>query len=455
MRGARLLVIASLIAMASCKPAGPAGFAGYADAVTLSPTENTLRYAVDVTFTAPCNWRILYWKKADGRASGQWTAARHTDGGKERVVLKFLYPETEYEFTVVPGADFSAESEVMGFKTGALPVDCPVYTVEKDGETGLKGYLMQWEANPSGYVTFCDIDGKVVWYEAFGEAIRVAWCDPSHNRIAVMTGFQDEDMQRLCAHTVVTDLDGNRILYWTSGKGNIEYPHHEIKILEDGNLLYVNNVLRDFPIGTVWGDGFTVISPEGNKVKEWDCFGELGDLSAPYLKADKRLTDLVHANSVARDSDGNWYMTFNALSELWKIDGQSGDVIYRVGVNGNVTLSSGGDFPQGGLHAATPLSPDRVLCYANGRNIKRSSAVIYKVDASAKTAVCELTIPLPEEYSSTDRSNAQLLEDEGIMLLSSTTSRKAVFTDLEGNILRVIGREAISYRAYWFNTFEY
>ena len=114
--------------MASCKPAGPAGFAGYADAVTLSPTENTLRYAVDVTFTAPCNWRILYWKKADGRASGQWTAARHTDGGKERVVLKFLYPETEYEFTVVPGADFSAESEVMGFKTGALPVDCPVYS---------------------------------------------------------------------------------------------------------------------------------------------------------------------------------------------------------------------------------------------------------------------------------------------------------------------------------------
>ncbi|MBR4595713.1 MAG: fibronectin type III domain-containing protein, partial [Bacteroidales bacterium] len=187
MRGVRLLVIASLIAMASCKPAGPAGFAGYADAVTLSPTGNTLRYAVDVNFTAPCNWRILYWKKADGRASGQWTAARHTDGGKERVVLKFLYPETEYEFTVVPGADPSAESEVMGFKTGALPVDCPVYTVEKDGETGLKGYLMQWEASPSGYVTFCDIDGKVVWYEAFGEEIRVAWCDPAMNRLAVLT----------------------------------------------------------------------------------------------------------------------------------------------------------------------------------------------------------------------------------------------------------------------------
>ena len=109
MRGVRLLVIASLIAIASCKPAGPVGFAGYADAVTLSPTDNTLRYAVDVTFTAPCNWRILYWKRADGRESGQWTAARHTDGGKERVVLKFLYPETEYEFVEVPGADFSAE----------------------------------------------------------------------------------------------------------------------------------------------------------------------------------------------------------------------------------------------------------------------------------------------------------------------------------------------------------
>ena len=441
-----------ILALLSCSK--QPDFSGYATSVVLSKTDNSLRYAVDVTFTAPCNWRILYWKKADGRESGRWTAARHTDGGRERVVLKFLYPETEYEFIVVPGADFSAESKVMGFTTGALPADCPVYTVEKDGETGLKGYLMQWEANPSGYVTFCDIDGKVVWYEAFGEAIRVAWCDPSRNLLAVLTGFQNEDIQRLCAHTVVTDLDGNRLLYWTSGKGNIEYPHHEIKILEDGNLLFVNNVLKDYPVGTVWGDGFTVISPEGNKVKEWDCFEELGDLSAPYLKTEKRLTDLVHANSVARDAGGDWYMTFNAISELWKIDNKTGDVVYRVGVNGNVSLS-GGDFPTGGLHAATPLSPDRILCYANGRDIKRSSAVIYKVDAAAKTAVCELTIPLPEEYSSTDRSNAQLLEDEGIMLLSSTTSRKAVFTDLKGNILRVIGREAISYRAYWFNTFEY
>lgn len=451
----KILALTAFIALASCgRSVSPEGFADFAAFVSIAPTENSLRFAVNVDFTTPCNWSVLYWETAKGRTAAQKTAFRHTDGGRESVVLKFLYPNTEYEFVVVPEWNAAAESKPMTFRTGSLPADCPAYTVEKDGNTGLDGYLMQWEASPSGYVTFCDIDGKVVWYEAFGEEIRVAWCDPAMNRLAVLTGFQDQEVQRLCAHTVVTDLDGNRILYWTSGKGNIEYPHHEIKILEDGNLLYVNNVLRDFPIGTVWGDGFTVISPDGKKVKEWDCFEGLGDISAPYLKAEKRLTDLVHANSVARDSEGNWYMTFNALSELWKIDGKTGDVLYRVGVNGNVTLS-GGDFPQGGLHAATPLSPDRVLCYANGRNIKRSSAVIYKVDASAKTAVCELTIPLPEEYSSTDRSNAQLLEDEGIMLLSSTTSRKAVFTDLEGNILRVIGREGISYRSYWFNTFEY
>jgi len=450
----KILALTAFIALASCgRSVSPEGFADFAASVSIAPTENALRFTVNVDFTTPCNWSVLYWETAKGRSAAQKTAFRHTDGGRESVVLKFLYPNTEYEFVVVPEGNAAAESKPMTFRTGSLPADCPAYTVEKDGNTGLDGYLMQWEASPSGYVTFCDIDGKVVWYEAFGEEIRVGWCNPQANRIAVLTGFQDQDIQRLCAHTVVTDLDGNRILYWTSGKGNIEYPHHEIKILEDGNLMFVNNVLKDYPIGTVWGDGFTVMSPEREVIRQWDCFAALGDLSAPYLKAEKRLTDLVHANSVALDSEGDYYMTFNALSELWKIDGKTGDVVYRVGVNGDVTLD--GEFPTGGLHAATPLAPDRILCYSNGRDIKRSSAVIFRVDPVAKTAVYELNISLPEEYSSRDRSNAQFLENEGIMMLSSTDSRKVVFTDLQGNILRVISREGISYRAYWFNKFEY
>ncbi len=450
----RLLILSAVILLASCKPANPSGFAGYADAVTISPTSNSLRFKVEVNFTRKCNWCIQYWEVSKGRESARHTAFRHTDAGTDSQVLKFLYPDTEYEFCI---SLLDKWSEPMRFKTGSLPADCPVYRVEKDGDTGLKGFLMQWEASPSGYVTFSDIDGKVVWYEAFGEEIRVAWCDPAMNRLAVLTGFKEGDdkaFQRLCAHTVVTDLDGNRLLYWTSGKGNIEYPHHEIKILPDGNLLYVNNVVKTFPIGDVYGDGFTVISPEGNTVRQWDCFAELGDLSAEYLNAAKRVNDLIHANSVAVDSEGNWYMTFNAISELWKIDGTSGKVLYRFGVNGNVTLQEG-DFPTGGLHAATVLAPDRILCYSNGRDIQRSSAIVINVDPLSKTARYDLTITLPAEYSSRDRSNAQLLAEEGRMLLSSTTSRKAVFTDLEGNILRVISREGISYRSYWFNDFEY
>ena len=450
MKGRLFFITAALALLALLSCTREEAFSDYVSKVTLSPTDNSLRYAVDVTFSSPSNWCILYWKTSEGRDSGKYTAFRHTDGGKDRQVLKFLYPETEYDFAVCLGDKWS---EPMHFKTGALPADCPVYTVEKEGDIGYDGLLMQWEASPSGYVTFCDPDGKVVWYHAFGEEIRVAWCDPAMNRMAVLTGFADEEnFYRLCAHTEVIDLDGNRILYWTSGKGNIEYPHHEIKMLPDGNLLYVNNVVKTYPIGDVWGDGFTVIGQDGVKVKEWDCFAELGDLQAPYLNAEKRLTDLVHANSVAQDSEGNWYMTFNAISELWKIDGRTGDVVYRVGVNGNVTLD--GDFPKGGLHAATVIEPDRILCYSNGKDVKRSSAVLFKIDPSARTAVYELKIDLPEEYSSRDRSNAQLIGTDR-MLLSSTTTRKAVFTDLSGNIIKVIGREGISYRAYWFDTFEY
>ena len=55
------------------------------------------------------------------------------------------------------------------------------------------------------------------------------------------------------------------------------------------------------------------------------------------------------------------------------------------------------------------------------------------------------------ECSSSNRSNA-LLINEDIMFFCSTVSAKAVFTDMKGDILRVINRSGISYRAYWIDS---
>ena len=66
------------------------------------------------------------------------------------------------------------------------------------------------------------------------------------------------------------------------------------------------------------------------------------------------------------------------------------------------------------------------------------------------TARATLSIRLPSDLSSTDRSNAQLLQDHSLMFFGSTQGRASVITDLDGNLLWVLRRSGISYRSYYY-----
>lgn len=432
---------------------GANSFSDYVESVVTASTDNSLRVEVRMSFRKDCSYFIEYWKTSE--SSNVMRSERlEASAGKESVyTVKFLYPQTEYAYKIV--AEDGLESQTQIFKTGTLPPDIPQYTVETPGTMpveGANGYIMQWEGGNPGYVTFCDIDGNVVWYHAYGKAIRTAWYDPRTRQIAILMGFKSGDdtlasdpFYRLASDILVSDLDGNLVFSRKSSASYIEYPHHEFKILDDGRYLILHNVVKD----GIYGEGFTVLTPEGEVRWTWNSFAEVNPSNTDYVNAEKFAKDYIHANSVAQDADGNFYFTVNRLSELWKIDGVTGDVLYRLGVHGNVNLTNG-DFPTGGLHAAEVLDTDRILCYDNGSNRGYSRGVIYKIDPATKTAVEELSITLPAELSSKNRSNAQMISDN-LFLLSSTVSGKAVFTDRNGNILRIISRSGISYRGYWFS----
>ena len=423
---------------------------------TRTAPDNVLRIPVTVDFSAPCTFTVTYWEQ--GHRSRQLTTPPVTTGGATgEVTLKFLKGRTTYEFQVNVAGGTS--SKVYSFTTQPVPIDVPAFTLAKDQLGGrLDGYVLQWEASDPGYVTFCDMQGNVVWYQQFPEAIRTASYDPRTHTLQLMTGFADEhNHDRLCAHIIRTDLDGNVLLNQTPSDRTVRYPHHDFRLLPDGNFIFVNNVVRTFDLSTiggtaaqqVWGDGFTVLSPEGNVLKRWDCFAAIDPVADDaYLHTTRVADDLIHANSVNQDVNGDFYMTFNRLSELWKIDGRTGRVLYRVGPHGNVSMPAA-DMASG-LHSATPLAPDRVLCFDNGRKSGASRAIIYEVNPTAMTARATLSIRLPSDLSSTDRSNAQLLQDHSLMFFGSTQGRASVITDLDGNLLWVLRRSGISYRSYYY-----
>jgi hypothetical protein len=146
-------------------------------------------------------------------------------------------------------------------------------------------------------------------------------------------------------------------------------------------------------------------------------------------------------------------MKMNRINQLWKIDGATGKVLYRVGPDGNVAMNQE-DYASG-LHAAEPLAPDKVLCLDNGSDIAQSRAVIYEIDPVAMSAKATLSVRIPTEYSSTDRSNVQLIKDSSMLMFGMTLGRANVFTDLNGNLLKVITRTGISYRSYYYDDVIY
>ena len=421
--------------------------------------ENALRYPVSVTLSDDAEVTISYWET--GRPETERTTHEVQSALlKANPVITFVKFDTDYTFAV--NINGQRQDGEYTFHTSIAPPELPVYHVTVDNPGApTDGYILQWVASKPGFVTFCDMDGNIVWYEKFDQAIRMAHYDTGHRKLCVLTGFRDgvnsKNFQRLCDKIYTLDLEGNRDVQWVASDDNVPYPHHDIKFTPDGNLIMVCNTTKKFDLSQfglaadadVWGDGFTIISPAGEVIRKWNNF----DAITPYDTGDMILEggavkDFLHANSVNWDSNGDYYMTFNRPNELWKIEASTGKVLYRVGPAGNVELDEA-DFASG-IHAAEPLAPDKVLCYDNGSSRGFSRAIIYEIDPVAMKAKVTLSVPIPSEYSSTDRSNVQLIRDGEMLMFGSTLGRCNVFTDKSGKILKVIKRTGISYRSYYY-----
>ena len=453
-------ILAAFMALQGCSQK-EANFASSVSSVSVLAQENALRADVELVFRKSGTFRIEYWPTEKGRSLAKSTRMMSAAAGSTSCHLNFLEERTQYTLQVI--LDNGAESKCLDFSTTSLPVDIPRYEVEYvDPDWVLpEGYLLQWDAASPGYLTICDLEGKIIWYQAFEEGIRTAYFDSKSGQFAVLCGFADgedsEDFYRLASDVYVCDINGDILFHRKPSESFVPYPHHEFSILENGDYLILSNVVKPFPVGDsanmtdIWGDGFYVCDKNGDIRLSWDCFSELNPSEVDYVDAAKFANDYVHANSVVMDENGDFYITFNRINELWKISGQSLEVLYRVGIHGNTTLdeeSSGYGWPNGGLHAATVISADRILCYDNGKNLGYSRAILFNINPEDLSVSYEFVVNLPKEYSSINRSNVQLVSED-LLLFGSTGSAKAVFENMEGKVLYLLSRSGISYRTYW------
>ncbi len=413
-------------------PAGNTEIKSFSASISSS---NMLRAEVQTSFTEATSYKIEYWETKD--ESTKRTTKNYEGTSSSSATLIILKPETEYSYCIVYDGD--RKSEVKTFTTKAAPVAIPKHDLYIDDiqEAFPPGYILSYNRNTPGSVYLMDTKGNLVWYELVKEGVLVANIDTKTNRIYMLTGPTDQTYAYNGQYVKVIDLFGNTIL----SKDLTAIPeladrqiHHECRPLPDGSIIMVSYVDREFDLRsqggteheTVKGDGYVIMNIEGNITKLWDCFDEMNPADDPKIMSSK--SDWLHANSINYDSEGNYYMTFNTISQLWKIDPKSDEVKYRVGRDGTVNIPEEGN--ANGMHCANPQSPDEVLIIDNARNESEGSrAIMYKVNESQGSADIIINSELPQEYSSPNRSNVQKIGGDDMLIFGSGTARLILFTD--------------------------
>lgn len=419
---------------------------------------NAMRVKVTAELKRECEWNVKFWRgDADSKTARQSITRKAT--GKSEALLLFLEPETDYTYVV--NVNGQPGTEPRSFRTGKRPGNLDdLRVIEKNVDDWVDGYILQCNATSDGYVTLCDYDGKMVWYEFFGVNSKLSWYNPSNGLLSVYcNGLVKEDEAN---YMIIADLGGNIVYKAKSDATTVPRIHHDLKILDNGNMIALSRVPKDFDGVTYMGEGITEIDQKGNKVFQWDTNNDFNPIKTPYITYRPDLGDYLHANSIEKDSNGDYYMNLNWLTEIIKVDGKTGKLLYRFGPRGDVSIT--GERPQiyhsefdytkfltenSGVHTSIALEPDRILCLANGKDDSISKAVIVKIDPVKKVAHYEMIVDFEKRFQCPDRSNVSLLPG-GRILLGSAPWNMIIVTDQTGKTIRVLERFWISPRSIYY-----
>lgn len=326
-----------------------------------------------------------------------------------RFRVRGLAPDTEHTLEWVATAeDGDVAQDVLTFHTGApLPGFLPTVEVEQAPDRTPENVYRLVDMAPFPFgdaagVFMLDNSGVTRWYMGGLNTVQgpeAIW--------AAAKLLDDGSVLYLQGHTIIIiDELGNRTLELSAKDLGLPGMHHEILELPDGNLLVLSFSYRDvdYPVeGTqhVAGDIIVELTREGDIVWTWDTFDHLDPLRTragfelPILDPDtgQESRDWTHANGIEVSPDQkSLLVSLRHQDWILKIDRESGDLIWRLGEEGDFSLVGGGPWF---YHQHSPqIQPDgSLLLYDNAienPNLPpaqwHSRAVRYELDEDAMEA---------------------------------------------------------------------
>jgi hypothetical protein len=347
-----------------------------------------------------------------------------------------------------------ATGEVTLINGVAVPSDFPAIKPEilTDGIAPGKIFITNWTG--SHYLTIFENDGTPYFYKRLNQVSRDFKIQPSG------------DLSR-CLNVAFAVMDSNcQDLRRVESDGGYLTDEHDFLLLPDGHyfLLAVGNRIMDMRSIITGGKADARVKDEhvqefdehGNLIFEWICFEYFKITDSEHIDLTNSKIDYLHMNSVDVDYDGNLIISSRHLSEVTKINRQTGDIIWRLGgkhnqfdfINDNDGISYQHDAK------AVPGKPGHYTVFDNGNfHIpKFSRAVEFRLDTDAMTAerVWEYRLPSGDAYW---MGNAQRLPNGNTLInWADQALPKATEVTPDG---RVVYQADYISRSHAYRTFRY
>lgn len=252
---------------------------------------------------------------------------------------------------------------------------------------------------------------------------------------------------------------------------------HEFSTLDDGktclaisyrgHLAYMDDLGRPGEVTGAMSGGFVEIDvASGELIRDWDSFDQISlDETVAYssLSMPQGLPygwDYVHANSVDKNSDGNYIMSMRFTNTIYMISGEDGRIMWRLGGKKSdfvqdFTFSKQHDakfIESNGTHHVISILNNASDEYSNDETV--SSALIVELE----TGTTPMTARVLRRYNRPDgkltrlRGNAQLLRNNNIFAGWSERGYLSEHAE-DGEVLLIANFASFrfsTYRAYKF-----
>lgn len=317
-------------------------------------------------------------------------------------------------------------------------------------ETFRKGYLLLNQRDDPGMIYLVNAHGRIVWYhQVKGTGFKTAHLTGQQTFLCILG---DKTMPTSYGNEILEiGLNGDTLLHLKKGQQDFTSDvHHEVLRRGANEIVALTSVERIIDLSlqggseqdTVKSDGIVVFDRQGRRRWQWTVFDALEPTADTAILRTRH--DWMHANSLSFDKDSNYLISFYNNGQIWKLNAQTGKVMWKFGKGGDFSIPDSAAFDMG--HAVHINADNDLMLFDNGVSRQQSQALAFHLNDSTRQATVTLRSVLPAFLFNERMGSAYLAGHDHIVQCCSRRNT-VVLTTRDGYPLWTLRTTFIPYRA--------